>query len=91
MSVRFEFLGPLKQLVDGQDTVDVQVATIAEGLEVLTRQFQGVAPRLLAENGSLYAHVNVYVNEQDIRLLNGLQTPLSPGDVVTVISAIAGG
>jgi len=91
MAVRIEFLGQLKQIVDGQDVVEVVASSIAEALEELNRQYEGIFKRLLAENGSLHRHINIYVNEEDIRFKDQLQTALSPGDVVTVISAIAGG
>lgn len=91
MPAKIEFLGPLKQLVDGQDAVEVHAASVGEALEELQQQYGQLGKRLLAEDGSLHRHINIYVNEEDIRFRENLQTVLSPGDQVTVISAIAGG
>ncbi|MBA7594808.1 Sulfur carrier protein CysO [subsurface metagenome] len=91
MSVRVEFLGPLKQVVGGEDIIELEADTIAGVIEKLNEQYQGVTDRLLEPEGTLHRHINIYLNEEDIRFKEQLQTALSPGDVLTVISAIAGG
>ncbi len=91
MSVRVEFLGPLKQVVSGEDVIELEADTIAGVIERLNEQYQGVTDRLLEPDGAIHRHINIYVNEEDIRFKQQQQTALSPGDVVTVISAIAGG
>jgi molybdopterin converting factor small subunit len=91
MSAQIEFLGPLKQLVNGQDVVEIQAASVGEALQELGQQYENLAQRLLTEDGTLHRHINIYVNEEDIRFQDHLKTSLSPGDRITVISAIAGG
>ena len=91
MSAHIEFLGPLKRLVDGRDVVEVQATSVGGALEELREQYGQLGSRLLAEDGTLHRHINIYVNEEDIRFRENLQTALSPGDQVTVLSAIAGG
>ncbi len=91
MSVRVEFLGPLKQVVGGEDVIELEADTITGVIEQLNEQYKGVTDRLLEPDGTLHRHINIYVNEEDIRLKEQLQTALSPGDAVTVLSAIAGG
>ncbi len=91
MSVQFEFLGPLKQLVNGQDIVEIQAATVGEALDNMKDLYPGISRRLLSDEGLLHQHINLFVNEDDIRYGNDLETRLSAGDKVTVISAIAGG
>lgn len=91
MSVQIEFLGPLKQLVNGQDVVEAQAASIGAALTELGQQFDNLTQRLLSEDGTLHRHINIYLNEEDIRFQENLQTPLSDGDHLTIISAIAGG
>ena len=91
MSVHVEFLGPLKQVVGGEDVIELEADTITGVIEQLNEQYQGVTDRLLEPDGTLHRHINIYVNEEDIRLKEQLQTALSPGDAVTVLSAIAGG
>ena len=91
MSVQIEFLGPLRQLVDGLETIQIEPATIAKALEKLDSEHPGLVQRLLQEDGTLHRHINIFVNVEDIRFGEQLQTVLSSGDTVTVISAIAGG
>jgi len=91
MPIRFEFLGPLKALVGGEETIEVEAGTVAQALKALNDRFSGITQRLLEENGALHRHINIYVNEEDIRQKDQLDTVLSDGDVATVISAIAGG
>lgn len=89
--MRIEFLGPLKQVVGGEEVIELEADTIAGVIERLNERYEGVSDRLLEPDGTLHHHINIYVNEEDIRFKNQQQTALSPGDVVTVISAIAGG
>ncbi len=91
MPVRFEFLGPLKAVVGGEETVELEAGTVGQALEELNKTYSGLSQRLLEDSGALHRHINVYVNEEDIRLKDNLETALAPGDMVTVISAIAGG
>lgn len=91
MSVQFEFLGPLRQLVAGADSVAVEAGTIDEALQEMDQRFQGLTTRLKGPDGTLHRHINIYVNEEDVRFREQLATALEPGDRVTVISAIAGG
>ncbi|UCD39008.1 MAG: MoaD/ThiS family protein [Fidelibacterota bacterium] len=91
MPARFEFLGPLKQLVEGQDVVEVEATSVGGALEELQQRYSELSKRLLAEDGTLHRHINIFVNEEDIRFRENLQTALTAGDQITVISAIAGG
>ncbi len=91
MSVQFEFLGPLRQVVNGDDKVLVAAGTVGEALAELDRRYPGLTGRLLESEGNLHRHINIYINEEDVRFKEQLATILEPGDVVTVISAIAGG
>jgi len=91
MSVRIEFLGPLKQVVGGEEVIELEADTITGVIERLSERYEGVSDRLLEPDGTIHRHINIYVNEEDIRFKKQQQTALSPGDVVTVISAIAGG
>ena len=91
MSVQFEFLGPLKQLVNGTETVQAEGDDLRAALVSLGEQYPGLIDRLLGENDVLHSHINIYINEEDIRLKESLATAISPDDRITVISAIAGG
>ncbi len=77
----------LKSLLGGQHEVHGEGATVREVLERL-----GVRERLCDDTGRIRRHFNVHVNEgEDIRFLQGLDTPVKEGDTVTILSAIAGG
>ncbi|HIK25574.1 MAG: MoaD/ThiS family protein [Thermosynechococcus sp. Uc] len=82
---------PLQKLTRDQATVECQAQSIAELLEKLEQDCPGIKGRLCDESGQLRRFVNFYVNNEDIRFLNGLETPLKDGDEVSIIPAIAGG
>ena len=91
MSAQIEFLGPLKQLVKGQDVIEIHAASIGDALHELGQTYENLSQRLLTEEGALHRHINIYLNEEDIRFRDNLHTSLVDGDQITVISAIAGG
>jgi len=71
--------------------VQVTADTIAELVDDLDRQFAGFRERLMEEGGDLRRFINIYVNQEDIRFLQGAKTVLKPGDEVSIVPAIAGG
>ena len=77
----------LKSLLAGRQEMQVEGATVGDVLDRLQ-----IRERLCDETGKLRRHVNIHVNEgEDVRLLQGLDTPVQDGDTVTLLSAIAGG
>jgi molybdopterin synthase sulfur carrier subunit len=82
---------PLRSLTKGAAEVQAQGDTVADVVEDLERQFPGLRERLLDESGELRRFVNIYVNEDDIRFLDGKKTALKTGDQVSIVPAIAGG
>ena len=82
---------PLRSLTKGAAEVQADGATIGDIVEHLERQFPGIRERLLDESGELRRFVNIYVNEDDIRFLDGKKTTLKAGDQVSIVPAIAGG
>jgi molybdopterin synthase sulfur carrier subunit len=82
---------PLRKLTGDQDTVQVEAATITGLMEGLEKQFPGMSGRLRDDNGELRRFVNLYLNDEDIRFLQGKDTPLKDGDSVSIVPAIAGG
>lgn len=91
MSAQIEFLGPLKQLVQSADQIEVTTDNVGDVLLDLNRTYPNLTKRLITDEGTLHAHINIYINEVDIRLGDALLTKVSHGDQLTVISAIAGG
>jgi adenylyltransferase/sulfurtransferase len=81
----------LRRLTGSQVWVESQAKDIATLLEDLEARFPGIGERLLDEKGNIPRHVNIYVNDQEIEALQGKATPLSDGDRVALIPAIAGG
>lgn len=82
---------PLRKLTNEQETVSVPAGTIATLIQDLESQFPGLGGRLTDESGNLRRFVNIYLNEEDIRFLQGKDTPVQEGDSVSIVPAIAGG
>lgn len=91
MSVKVLIPTPLQKLTHDQPTVDCNGANIVELLESLEQNCPGIKARICDEQGQLRRFVNFYVNSEDIRFLEGVNTPLKDGDEVSIIPAIAGG
>jgi molybdopterin synthase sulfur carrier subunit len=82
---------PLRVLTKGQGELRVEAASVRELLERLEQEYAGIKSRLCEDDGTVRRFINLYVNEEDIRFLQGLDTPLKAGDEVSVVPAIAGG
>lgn len=82
---------PMRRYTNGQRVVTVEAPTLAEAIDELERRFPGLRERLVNGDGQLHHFVNVFVNEQDVRTLQGLHTPLDQGAEVSIIPAMAGG
>jgi molybdopterin synthase sulfur carrier subunit len=82
---------PLRPLTKGQGEVEAKAANITEMIESLNSAHPGLKDRLCDDKGELRRFVNIYVNEEDIRFLNGKDTSLKDGDEVSIVPAIAGG
>ena len=81
----------LRAQADGQAVVTVEGATIGDVFATLTAQYPGLRGNLLDDQGGLHKFVNVYVNDEDIRYLDGLDTKVGDGDVLSILPAVAGG
>ena len=91
MAIKIRIPTPLRTMTGGVDAVQVQAATVDQALAQLCSQFNGMDKRLFKQPGELNRFVNIYVNEEDIRFLNNLQTPIKDGDDLSIVPAIAGG
>ena len=80
----------LRTYTDGEKTVTGTGDTLADLLIDLELRHEGLQARLM-DDGKLRRFVNVYLNDEDVRFLDGLATPVGEGDVVTVLPAVAGG
>jgi molybdopterin converting factor small subunit len=81
----------LRTYTGGAKAVEGSGGTLAELIDDLEGRSPGLRARLVEEDGSLRRFVNVYLNDEDVRFLGGVDTPLSDGDAVTVLPAVAGG
>ena len=81
----------LRQLTGGVGEVSVDATTVGEALQSLEGTFPGFGERLFDESGALRRFVNVFVAEEDIRFLEGVETPLTEGTVISIVPAVAGG
>lgn len=81
----------LRPQVDGQATVDVAGATVGELLGELKNRYPEFGQRLYKGDNELNRFINVYVNDEDIRFLDNLDTAVKAGDDVSIVPAIAGG
>jgi len=91
MAVLVRIPTPLQKLVGDKTEVQAEGATLREVVESLGAQNEEFKSRLLDDSGELRRFVNVYVNEEDVRFLQKLDTPLKDGDEVSIVPAIAGG
>lgn len=81
----------LRQHAGGQASVKASGATIGEVLNDLVGSHPGMSGQVLTDGGTLHRFVNVYVNDDDVRYLDQLETKVSPDDVVSILPAVAGG
>ena len=91
MPVKVRIPTPLRSLTNGVDLVEVQAANVGDLLGQLSAKFEGMDKRLFKVPGELNRFINVYVNDEDIRFLDNLTTPIKDGDDVSIVPAIAGG
>jgi molybdopterin synthase sulfur carrier subunit len=91
MSKKVRIPTPLRKLTNNEEVVEINAATIGEAIVELQTRFPGIQERLVDDKGEVRRSVNVYLNEEDIRFLQGRATPLKDGDEISIIPAIAGG
>ncbi len=82
---------PLRRLTNGERIIEVQGIDLGQAIDELERRLPGIRGRLLDERGEVLRFINIFVNEQDIRFLDGLRTPLGAGAEVSIVPAMAGG
>ena len=82
---------PLRKLTNNEELIEVTAVTVGAAITELQNRYPGIKERLVDDSGAVRRFVNVYVNEEDIRFLQGQETPLKDGDEMSIIPAIAGG
>ncbi len=91
MAVTVHIPTPLRKLTGNQAEVSIEAATVSALMEGLESAHAGFQEKLLDEAGEIRRYVNLYVNDEDIRFLDGRSTALKDGDTVSIVPAIAGG
>jgi molybdopterin synthase sulfur carrier subunit len=91
MAVKIRIPSPLRTYTQGADTIEAQGGSVGEVLKQLTANAPGIETRLFKGPNQLNRFVNVYLNDEDIRFLSNLDTPVKEGDQISIIPAIAGG
>lgn len=91
MSIVVRIPTPLRRLTNGQDKVDVDGDSLGGVIDAMNEQYPGIRERICDDQGQLRNFVNVYINGEDVRFLQGLETATTDGDEVSVVPAVAGG
>ncbi len=91
MAITVKIPTQLREMAGGAAQVQAEGATVGEALESVFAAHGELRERLYAEDGDLRRFVNVYLSGEDIRFLDGLQTPVPAGGTLTILPAVAGG
>jgi molybdopterin converting factor small subunit len=91
MSVTVRLPSQLRALVGGAGEVPVEALTVRDAINAVDLAYPGLGPRVLNDDGSLRRFVNVFVADEDVRFLDGLDTVLESGQTVSLVPAVAGG
>ena len=91
MSVIVRIPTPLQNLTGGEKEIAADSGQLLQIIDSLEQKFPGIKERLIDDSGELRRFVNVYINEEDIRFLKGLETEVAEGSEISIIPAVAGG
>ena len=91
MSATVKIPTPLRRLTNNETSVDAVGNTIEQIVESLDSAYPGMRERLIDDNGDLRHFVNIYLNGEDIRYIDGLKSPVSDNDELSIVPAVAGG
>ncbi|MCS7203813.1 MAG: MoaD/ThiS family protein [Chitinispirillaceae bacterium] len=90
MPVKVLIPTPLQKITEGKDTVEAQPGRVIDIINELDKKYPGFAERI-CQDGKIRRFINIYVNEEDIRFLDGEETLVKEGDELSIVPAIAGG
>ena len=91
MAISVKIPTPLRKLTDGNSTVSVSGSDITNIISNLENKYPGIKDRICEDNGEIRPFVNIFVNGEDCRYLEGLNSKLSEDDEVSIVPAVAGG
>ena len=90
-AITFHVVGPLRTYCAGAEQLSIAAHTVRAALEDLERSQSVLYRHVCDETGTVRRHLNVFVNSDNVRDLDGIDTTLTPGDVVTILPAVSGG
>jgi len=82
---------PLRRLTNGQDKITAEGDTLQEIIDFLEQNFPDIKSRICNEDGEIRNFVNIYINEENVRFLNGISSKINDGDEISIVPAVAGG
>jgi molybdopterin synthase sulfur carrier subunit len=91
MSVLVRIPTPLRRVTNGEEKASVEGDNLLQIIDSLESQYPGIRERLCDEAGDLRHFVNIYINGEDVRFLQGLETGTQSGDEISIVPAVAGG
>ena len=91
MAVKVRIPSPLRGLTNDQDIVPAEGGTLSAAIDGLESSFPGIKDRICDDTGEIRRFVNIYVNGEDVRFLDGLATELKGGEEISIVPAVAGG
>ena len=92
MAVLMKVPTALRRVTDGKETLEIPEGTVTQALDILDLQYPGFNERILDdESGDVHPFISIFLNDNDIQYIDGLETTLSEGDELIIIPAIAGG
>jgi sulfur-carrier protein len=91
MSVRVKLPTILRKFAGGEAQVDADGGTLRDVLTNLESSHPGITKNVMTDDGGLHRFINIYVNDEDVRYLGSLETPVEEGDTVSILPAVAGG
>ncbi len=91
MPVKVNLPTVLRPHAGGERTVSVEGATVGEVLAALVAQYPGMSGQVIDDSGALHKFVNVYLDDDDVRYLSGIDTPVGAGNELSILPAVAGG
>ena len=90
MAIKIQIPTPMRPHADGQTAVEVGATTVQGALDALGQKYPALTARIF-ENGKVRRFINLYLNNEDVRYLDNLATPVKDGDELAIIPAVAGG
>lgn len=91
MAIKVRIPTALRRYSNGAAEITIDAASVVDAISALESQCPGIRERLVDDSGEIRRFINLYVNGEDVRFVNGLQTPLKAGDEVSIVPAMAGG